>query len=127
MQSRKNMQWGSVIHFHFYATGRNSVKLNSLDLQYLRGFMTKRSIELLMFTFPMKRMIIKNNLCFTAIVCHRENSWRRKSQEDDDTSWWNASQQTQSICKKNCTLLAQRRRRWAGIVQMLYNCFEFGG
>ena len=26
-----------------------------------------------------------------------------------------------------CTMLAQRRRRWAGIVQMLYKCFVFAG
>ena len=24
-----------------------------------------------------------------------------------------------------CTMLDQRRRRWAGVVQMLYKCFEF--
>ena len=26
-----------------------------------------------------------------------------------------------------CTMLAQRRRRWAGVVQMLYKCFVFAG
>ena len=26
-----------------------------------------------------------------------------------------------------CTMLGQRRRRWAGVVQMLYKCFEFAG
>ena len=24
-----------------------------------------------------------------------------------------------------CTMLDQRRRRWAGVVQMVYNCFVF--
>ena len=27
----------------------------------------------------------------------------------------------------NCTMLDQRRRRWADIVQMLYKCFVFAG
>ena len=26
-----------------------------------------------------------------------------------------------------CTMLAQRRRRWASVVQMLYKCFVFAG
>ena len=26
-----------------------------------------------------------------------------------------------------CTMLDQRRRRWAGVVQMLYKCFVFAG
>ena len=26
-----------------------------------------------------------------------------------------------------CTMLDQRRRRWADVVQMLYKCFEFAG
>ena len=26
-----------------------------------------------------------------------------------------------------CTMLDQRRRRWAGVVQMLYRCFVFAG
>ena len=26
-----------------------------------------------------------------------------------------------------CTMLAQRRRRWADVVQMLYKCFVFAG
>ena len=26
-----------------------------------------------------------------------------------------------------CTMLNQRRRRWADVVQMLYKCFEFAG
>ena len=27
----------------------------------------------------------------------------------------------------SCTMLDQRRRRWADVVQMLYNCFVFTG
>ena len=43
------------------------------------------------------------------------------------------SQQTQNICitcvhlYNICTMLAQRLRRWANIVQMLYKCFVFAG
>ena len=42
----------------------------------------------------------------------------------------NLSQQARNVCWPNiCTSLAQRRIRWAGVVQMLglYKCFEFAG
>ena len=29
--------------------------------------------------------------------------------------------------ENTCTMLDQRRRRWADVVQMLYKCFVFGG
>ena len=36
-------------------------------------------------------------------------------------------QQTQNILYNICIMLDQRRRRWAGVLQMLYKCFVFAG
>ena len=37
------------------------------------------------------------------------------------------SRQTQKHLYNICTMLDQRRRRWAGVAQMLYKCFVFAG
>ena len=36
-------------------------------------------------------------------------------------------QSTQNICITFCTTSAQRVRRWADVVQILYKCFVFAG